>query len=242
VASGATDGPGDRPIRILPLGDSITQGGRRDRAEHTYRWPLFCRLVEAGVAFDFIGSRDGGLHADARWPAEHRGVPFDPDHEGYYGRRTGTMADDLARVVPRWSAPPDIALIHLGTNDQKADDLDAAIIEPLGRIVAQLREANPQVVVLLGHLNFNGGAALRIRPRVEALAEALDTPASPVRTVHHYRGWVEDPRADDADTFDWAHPNPRGQARMAERWHEAMLPWLDADTPPADAPDRPHDR
>lgn len=28
-------------IRILPLGDSITQGGRADRAEYTYRYPLF---------------------------------------------------------------------------------------------------------------------------------------------------------------------------------------------------------
>ncbi|NQY33326.1 MAG: hypothetical protein HRT56_09185, partial [Coraliomargarita sp.] len=50
-------------LRIVCIGDSITQGGKIDRDEYTYRWPLFCKLVDVGIDFDFIGSHTAGLHA-----------------------------------------------------------------------------------------------------------------------------------------------------------------------------------
>ncbi len=212
-------------INILPLGDSITQGGRKDRPEYTYRYPLFYMLADAGYPVDFIGSMNEGLHADARWPSERR-PPFDLDHEGHYGWKTGKVAEQLAGWMESYPAPPDIALIHLGTNDQKAEDYEAAIIRPLEKIVRLLREANPEVVILIGHLNFNGGAALEIRPLVEEMTERFSTEASPVETVDHFEGWKENPGHENTDTFDWAHPNPKGQRKMAEKWFEAMSPHL----------------
>jgi lysophospholipase L1-like esterase len=125
-----------------------------------------------------------------------------------------------------YAAPPDIALIHLGTNDQNEPDLDRAVIQPLREIVAMLRRSNPRVAVLLGHLNFNGGAALKLRPLVDALARDLDTPGSPVRTVAMYEGWIEKPDEPGSDTFDWAHPNEQGQRKMAAKWLAAMKPLL----------------
>jgi lysophospholipase L1-like esterase len=214
-----------RTVRILPLGDSITQGGRNDRAEHTYRWPLFQMLKDDKVDFDFIGSLKTGLHGDARWP-DYQGQPFDADHEGHYGWKTAAVRDKLAEWLKGYPAPPDIALIHLGTNDQNAPDHTVAVVEPLKAIVALLRAANPKVAVLVGHLNFNGGAALKIRPLVEQMATELSTAESPVVTVHHYQGWVENPQAEGTDTFDWAHPNPQGQRKMAEKWYAGMKAYL----------------
>lgn len=72
------------PIRIIAIGDSITQGGRNDREEYTYRYPLFCMLKSAGVAVDFIGAHSEGVAKDATWP-DCEGTPFDRDHEGFYG-------------------------------------------------------------------------------------------------------------------------------------------------------------
>jgi lysophospholipase L1-like esterase len=216
-----------QPLRVVCIGDSITQGGKTNRLEYTYRWPLFCKLVDSGVAFDFIGSRNQGLQEGAQWPAEYKGVPFDPDHEGVYGIKTAAALEKLKVASQQWTAAPDIALIHLGTNDQKAEDFNAAIIEPLREMIGLLREKNPHVVILLGHLNFNGGAALKIRPLVEALAAEMNTPESPVRTVNHFENWNEKPKDPDADTFDWAHPNPKGQQKMAAKWFEAMQPWLE---------------
>jgi hypothetical protein len=228
LSAQAGDGPGEieqRTIHILPLGDSITQGGRADRPEWTYRYPLFCMLTDAGLDFDFIGSMNKGLQPQVEWP-EYNGKPFDPDHEGHYGWKTAKVRDNLKEWMKHWSAPPDIVLIHLGTNDQGADDFTEAVVKPLQDIIGMLRESNPDVIVLVGHLNFTGGAAVKIRPLVEEMARKMSTEESPVVTVHHYQGFIADPQREGTDTFDWAHPNPKGQKKMAEKWFEAMKPYL----------------
>ncbi len=231
VLAAFADTPATQPtrvqglVRILCIGDSITQGGKRDRQEYTYRYPLFKMLTDAGTTFDFIGSTQKGLHPDATWP-DYKGKPFDPDHEGHYGWKTAKVRDNLADWMKTYPAPADIVLIHLGTNDQKSDNIERDIAQPIADMIKMLRDANPRVVVLVGHLNFNDGAALKIRPIVQKMADDQSTPTSPVLTVNHYKGWNEKPRQDDSDTFDWAHPNPRGQQKMAEKWFEAMKPYL----------------
>lgn len=226
------------PLRILPIGDSITQGGKTSVEEHTYRLPLQRLLRERGVTFDFVGTRSAGLQPEATWPDVAPGVPFDPDHEGYYGAKTAYVRDQLREHLPQLP-PPDVALIHLGTNDQDAEDYASAIVQPLEDMIALLRARNPKVAVFIGHLNFNGGAAVRIRPRVEEMAQRLHRAESPVVTVHHYRGWNEHPETEAPDTFDWAHPNAQGQRKMAEAWLAALSPLLDR-TAPRVGPGSPH--
>ena len=212
--------PFDSPtVGIVPIGDSITQGGRRDREEYTYRWPLFTLLLDAGIEVDLIGSRQHGLHNDALWPDSHLGIPFDRDHEGYYGATTATVRDRLPAAIAAWSIAPDIALIHLGTNDQDAEaDYAVTVIEPLRQMIGLLRAQNPTMTILLGQLFFTGGEALRLRPLVEDLAAELDSPASRVATVAHYQDFKAQPGDPDSDTFDWAHPDASGQLKMAEAW------------------------
>ena len=209
-----------KKVCILPLGDSITQGGRADREEYTYRLPLYQMLTKDKVDFAFVGSLKTGLQAEAKWPQ-----PFDPNHEGHYGWKTEEVRAKLQGWVKGYANAPDIALIHLGSNDQNGDPVKD-VAEPLAKIIETLRKSNPKIVILLGHLNFNGGAALKIRPVVEELAIRKSTAASPVRTVPHYLGWIENPASLGCDTFDWAHPNPQGQRKMADAWYKAMKPFL----------------
>lgn len=215
------------PFRILCVGGSITQGGRTDREEYTYRLPLQRLLNEAGVRYDFVGSRKAGLNPDAVWPAVAEGVAFDPDHEGYYGAKT---KDALAKVMAAWNDKtqiPDAVLIQLGTNDQGNTPHEETVQKPLREFITFLRTKNPKVVVLLAHLNFNDSkGANAIRPLVEALATETNTKESPVVTVHHYKGWFEMPDKPQSDTFDWAHPNPQGQMKMAKTWFNALTPFL----------------
>jgi hypothetical protein len=35
-----------------------------------------------------------------------------------------------------------------------------------------------------------------------------------------------DPAQAESDTFDWAHPNERGQVKLADKWLAAMQPLL----------------
>ena len=225
LAASPPAAPGPEPVRILCIGDSITQGGQAGREEYTYRWPLFCMLKDAGIGFDFIGSRRNGLEKGFKWPRGYKGAAFDPDHEGYYGAKTAAVRADLGTSLPALAAP-DFALIHLGTNDQKSADFRADVIRPLEEIVRMLRAKNPKVVILIGHLNFNDVPGTKMRPQVERMVNRLNTKESPVIAVRHYKGWKERPGTPDSDTFDWVHPNPQGQRKMAANWFEAMKPFL----------------
>lgn len=215
------------PLRILCVGDSITQGGRRERDEFTYRLPLQRLLHEAGIPFDFIGSQSKGLHPDAQWPDPAPGIPFDPQHEGYYGHKTRQVVDKIMAAWTDAAPAPDIVLIHLGTNDQKHGDYANTVNQPLREFIAFLRQKNPGVVILLGHLNFNDSpGAFRIMAGISELKTELNTETSPVRTVSHYQNWNENPDHPEPDTFDWAHPNPSGQEKMARAWFLKMQPFL----------------
>jgi hypothetical protein len=131
-------------IDILPIGDSITQGGRSDRAEYTYRYPLFYKLKDAGYDVNFIGSLNSGLNPDAKWP-DKNGVAFDLDHEGHYGWKTAAVRDKLAEWSAAWGAAPDIALIHLGHQRPRIQDFNADVAQPLKDMVTFLRTKIPRV-------------------------------------------------------------------------------------------------
>ena len=204
------------PLKILFVGDSITVGGNRERDESTYRVPLQALIRATGVAADYVGTREQGLHSEARWPAG-----FDPHHEAYYGANTGFVRDQLRSHLGSFAAP-DIALVHLGTNDLDSSEL----IEPLEDIIRLLRQRNPSVVVLVGQLALHDWKAPWRRFRVGRMVDRLNTPESPVVAVNHFEGWVEDPRREETDTYDWIHPNRRGQSRMALAWFAALRPYL----------------
>ncbi len=212
-------------LQILPLGDSITQGGKSDREEYTYRYPLFCMLKDAGVDFNFIGSLKTGLQAHAQWP-DYKGEAFDLDHEGHYGWKTAKVWDKLEGWSKQWGAKPDIALIHLGTNDQGAEDHVKEVQEPMIKIVNFLRELNPKVIILIAQLNLNSKGAKIIRPLYDQIGADMSTKESPIHIVHGYKGWHENPNHPEAHTFDWAHPNPAGQKKMAEDWFAVLKPYL----------------
>lgn len=111
-------GPYDAlPVRILPLGDSIT--------EYCYRYNLWTKLVDADYAFDLVGSMtdapllDGqahtwpsyaGLDLDTDHAATRAGRAANPDHPRSWDADKGTLYDWLEGYTPDvvlvvWSAP-----------------------------------------------------------------------------------------------------------------------------------------
>jgi len=224
AVSAATE-PSAKPLHILPLGDSITQGGRNDRPEYSYRYALFFMLKDANVNFDFVGSMTGGLHADAKWP-DYGNIPFDLHHEGHYGWPSLKVSGEFPKWAATYPVPPDMALINLGGNDMKAQDMDAAAAKPMRDIIALLRKMNPRVIVLIGDLQWNSGPAGQINALYAQLAKELSTADSPVLTVAHYQGWRANPTDIYGDNFDGAHPNLKGQEKMARNYFNAMQPYL----------------
>ncbi len=215
-----------RPIYLVPIGDSITQGGKADRPEYAYRYPLYYLLREKGYEVDFIGSLRRGLQPGATWP-DKDGIPFDLDHEGVYGIKTKAALERLPAAIEKWQHPPDVALIHLGTNDQNAEDHTTAIVEPLTEIIGLVRAQNPKVAIFVAHIHFNGAKHQAIRAKVQTMVDDLNTEASPVVALRSWEGFNADPNHPQTDTFDWAHPNPAGQEKYARKWFAAMQPHLD---------------
>lgn len=181
-------------------------------------------LKDAGYAVDFIGSLNTGLQPEAVWP-DRNGVPFDHDHEGHYGISTLQARERLPDWMTTYPAPADMALIHLGSNDYDAASYDRAIITPLKEIIALLRQKNPNVIILVGHMLESGRKPRALRPMIERLVRESHLPQSPVVSVPFYEGWISKP-GPGSDTFDWAHPNLQGQQKMADKWFAAMVPFL----------------
>jgi len=137
-------------IRIMPLGNSITQGyasGEPDEDRQvSYRKALWDNLIAAGYDVDFVGSLNSGseLFPDA----DHEG------HPGWYA--DGPRGNNIATHVYMWlkeSHPVDVVLLHIGTNDITAGGEDvnevSAILDEIDRYEA---DYNNQVTVLLARI------------------------------------------------------------------------------------------
>src|SRR3954468_16363225 len=88
-------------VRVMPLGDSITEG---TQVPGGYRIGLWQRVTAGGYQVDFVGSQANG-------PA----TLGDHDHEGHPGWRI----DQIDANIVSWLRPsgPHTVLLHIGTND-----------------------------------------------------------------------------------------------------------------------------
>lgn len=222
---------GSDPVRIVPIGDSITQGRGWGVPTYSYRYPLWKMLIDAGVDLDFVGSLNGGFESNPSWPA-YNDIPFDLDHEGHWGWRTDSIRDSLANWLGGYT--PDIALILLGTNDAGPDNTEGLshaqsadrTKEEIRDIIDLLRADNPNVIILLGDPFQEWAPFPLYRTAFGALATEESSEASPVINVAHDPGWISDPGRNGTHTVDWVHPNQAGDLHLATRWYEALFPWL----------------
>ena len=227
--------------KVLPLGDSITSG----RFEPSYRHKLKL-LTDASstVNLDFIGTLDS------------LGPPVgfaDLQHEGWSGR---TAHDILNEVHPDSTTgqsiidhalatleTPDIALVHLGTNNLlftfpniNLNSIITDAVNDLNDIVAKLRAKNPNMVILIAQIipiatdspnsipEFESGAP-NIPPYNVAIAQLvrdLNTTSSPVITVDQFTGFQQ---AVDL-LSDGIHPAVSGEQKIAQQWFNALEPFF----------------
>ncbi|PGH18277.1 hypothetical protein AJ79_00616 [Helicocarpus griseus UAMH5409] len=197
-------------VKIMPLGDSITG------SPGCWRALLWQQLQNAGITnTDFVGSL----------PGDGCGFEYDSENEGHGGiLATNIVAQNQ---LPPWleSAQPDIVMVHLGTNDAWSNVETAKIIETHSTLVDQMRESNPNMVILLAQIipmnptNCNGCG-----PRVEEFNSAVaewaptkSTEESPIVIVDCFTGFDT-----GTDTGDGVHPNEAGNEKIANSWFEPL--------------------
>lgn len=206
------------PLRIMPLGDSITQA---EAGHNSYRRVLWQRLNAAGCSVDLVGSRSGVSSGYRDSPQTSAPDPdFDPDHEGYWDYRAHELAPQVAGKVG--SARPDVVLLHLGTNDVLDGQSTAGIIGELGSVIDAIRAGKADTHIVLAKIipaapDTAGTAALN--RGIDGLAASRNTALSPIAVVNQAAGYSV------ADNYDGVHPNATGEAKLGNQWADTVLAW-----------------
>lgn len=207
----STPPPGE-PVSIMPLGDSITG------SPGCWRGGLWSLLDEAGYEVDFVGSLSQACAPTGS----------DPDHEGHGGFLvTQSVANGDTRS---WleANTPDVLLMHFGTNDVWSAIPPARILEAYTAIVEDLRDLNPDAVILVAqiiplHPDASFGCtdcpqrAIDLNAEIPGWAAELTTEQSPIHVVDQHTGF--DPAL---DTYDGVHPDEDGDAKIAATWFAAL--------------------
>lgn len=132
IAAGmaCTPAPAGEPVRIMPVGNSITAGehyGYPLLEERTgYRKALFEMLIQNGYDVDFVGSQKHGIRpeGDPEW--------YDWNCEAYPGWKIPEIASKVDTALALYQ--PDILLVHVGTNGSDWKDKPAQVMEMLDGI------------------------------------------------------------------------------------------------------------
>ncbi|MDT0346118.1 GDSL-type esterase/lipase family protein [Streptomyces litchfieldiae] len=215
------------PVRIMPLGDSITG------SPGCWRATLWNDLQAAGYTdLDFVGTLG----------PQGCGVAHDGDNEGHGGILATNMA--AQNQLPAWlsATSPDVVLMHLGTNDVWSNRSPVAILSAFTTLVNQMRANNPNMTVLVAQIiPMNPSSCAECAQRtvnfnaaIPAWAAGISTSASPVRVVDHWTGFNT-----ATDTYDGVHPNAAGDGKMADRWFDALTGVLTPSDPGEDPGEEP---
>ncbi len=218
--------PAQPPIRILPLGNSITYDENSldktnprpvgDRI--SYRYKLFQLLYATGWNFDYVGSENSGynyfLHSEYDDNAGFPGIEtWQLTHliNTGYNYKTGIQESTGPYLN---SYPADIILLHIGTNNLIESPSDVKAL--LDTIRSFNSYAHILVARIINRQTYHPSTTV-FNNNVEAMLLSRGDPR--IRMVNMETGANINYSTDMVDNL---HPNPAGFDKMAYQWFEAI--------------------
>jgi lysophospholipase L1-like esterase len=209
-------------LRIMPLGDSITEGVDVPGA---YRVGLWQRLTAGQYRNDFVGSQFNGPNSLS-----------DHDHEGHPGWRI----DQVDAEIVGWlrSSKPHSVLLHIGTNDvlnanaSTAPDRLSALID---HITATVPDAEVFVAMIIPMGWTAGDDAIQAyNNKIPGIVRSKAADGKHVHLVNMH------------DALSWSdlgpdsvHPTANGYDKMAAVWYSALRSVPGALDEPSKPPSKP---
>jgi acyl-CoA thioesterase I len=235
-AQGVTE---EEPIRIMPLGDSITAGYTDNPQwdhpfEFGYRSGLFRRLKKAELDFVFVGESVEPCNKMSGDPTH--GGSFSPKldlrkvhqdgHRGYGGGSIALLQENVGTWIKQ--DRPDIILLLIGINGIKASEstqqLDA-LVETIYEVDHDVKLIVAQITPLHEFNNnlFNYNTYIR-----DTLIPTYTDRGHTIRTIDLYKHFLTDP--DDPESIDIKrlsnrinHPGNALYDKMAESWCQGIM-------------------
>ncbi|KAF7562210.1 hypothetical protein G7046_g1920 [Stylonectria norvegica] len=195
------------PLRLMPLGDSITSGWKSSDG-NGYRKDLRDLLKWDGNAVTMVGSHDDGTMVD-------------DVNSGWPGLRISQVQDRSEAAIKKWL--PNVVTLHVGTNDcvQNWDIAHAG-----GRIEVLMEyiwETSPGVTIILATLIKNGDVhkderIWKVNKQIVALAKKKRALGKRVILVDMQSagGPLK------SDLVDQTHPDDIGYEKMAKLWFKGI--------------------
>ena len=190
-------------VRVMPLGDSITDGLT---VPGGYRIGLWQRFTANGYKVDFVGSLSNG-------PA----TLGDHDHEGHSGWRI----DQIDANITGWltTYQPHTVLLHLGTNDISQNyDLPNAP-NRLSTLIDHITTTLPAAEVFVAQiipLSYDTAQLQAFNAAIPGIVHNKAAAGKHVHLVDQYDALTT------ADLQDGVHPNAAGYDKMAAVWYHAL--------------------
>ena len=199
-----------RPIRIMPLGDSITDGAGTAGG---YRLPLYTALTSAGYNVDYVGTRNDNGAA---------GLP-DSDHEGLSGWTIGQLDSNIIDWLFAIN-DPDVILLHIGTNDSGGGTAFTNAVDRLDALVTKIATNRPNANIIVTSLLPRG-----LEPNNTAITNYFN-PYIPGKVAAQRalgrKVFFLDMHAylTTNDMYDTPplHPSATGYAKMAAAWYPVI--------------------
>lgn len=214
------------PVRIMPLGDSITEGSYNDLPnDGSYRNDLYNLLTIDGFNVDYVGTFE-----DSNNPGMS-----DTHHQAVSGMQIEGVRTNLSLWLKSVD-DPDVILVHLGTNDFAAGASPAEVIARTRKLIEDLTNSQPYARVLVADLILRTDVPL-LQTRQQEFASMLPVLIQEQQSHGRDVKLVEmQSTLLPTDLLDGLHPNSSGYMKMAVAWHAAIRSVIapeGTDDPPA---------
>ena len=202
VASAESNGG----VRVMPLGDSITEGTQVPGGSRIALWQ---RFTTNRYTVDLVGSQFNGPSTLG-----------DHDHEGHPGWRIDQIDANIAGWLNTFN--PHTVLLHIGTNDVLQNFNLGSAPSRLSTLLDRITNTKPAAEVFVAQIiplsNSGQDAAARtFNAAIPGIVQSKVNAGKRVHLVDMHSALTT------ADLIDGVHPTATGYTKMATVWYNALL-------------------